>query len=131
MKPSDFILNSDYLSIAQTQRKTYDVYFGGGSLLVNGDTYQTVDFNTPPQQGAIDRILIQKDGGNWFFGSYMTLTPSWDGTNQVVGFIGVSRPNKNTLRVEFYLQNYGSGTSTYPSMTFKIKVSTFRPPNVF
>ena len=65
MKPSDFILNSDYLSIAQTSSNTYNVTVGAGSLTLNGHSVQNFDFNTKAQTGTIDRILISKDGGSF------------------------------------------------------------------
>lgn len=133
MRPSDFILNSDYLSIAQVDSKTYDVTVGAGSLVFQGVTEQNFDFNTTAQAGAVDRILISKDGGSYRLGSYMTLIPVWesDFSNNVVGFLNVYRTSRTNIRAKLVLENYSTGTSTYPSMTFKIKVSSFRPPNVF
>lgn len=133
MKPSDFILNSDYLSIAQVDSKEYTLTIGGGSLVVNAYTEQNLDFTTTAQTGSIDRILISKDGGDYMLGSYMSLFPTWasDYSNNVGGFIHVFRVSKTKLRAQVMLQNYGSGTSTYPSMSFRIKVSSFKPPNVF
>lgn len=131
MKPSDFILNSDYLSIAQVGSNEYNVNVGAGSLQINSYTDQNFDFATSAQKGSIDRILISKDGGNYRLGSYMTVAPTWSGNNRVLGFIEVYRTSSTNIRAKVVLENYGSGTSTYPNMTFKIKVSSFRPPNVF
>lgn len=131
--PSKFTLNSDYLSIAQAGHNTYTVTVGGGSLVQGGYTEQNFDFTTSTQQGAISRILISKDGGGYFCGSRMTLTPTWSGdfSNNITGFINVFRTSSTNLRAQLVLQNVGSGTSTYPGMTFTIKVCSFRPPNVF
>ena len=127
MKPSEFILNSDYLSIAQVDSKNYNVYVGGGSIAGFGYTEQNFDFATPAQTGAIDRILISKDNGDYMLGSYMSLVVNMD----VTGFIQITRTSKTNLRAKFVLSNYNSGVSTYPAMSFKIKVSSFKPPNVF
>ena len=131
MKPSNFILNSDYLSIAQTSTNEYTVYVGGGTLQINQYTRQNFDFNTTSQKGTIDRILIKKDGQNYLVGSYMDIYPSWSGDNNVAGYLHVFRTSATNIRAELVLDNMSAGAATYPSMTFKIKVSSFRPPNVF
>jgi hypothetical protein len=127
MRPSDFILNSDYLSIAQTGRNTFTLTIGGGTLPVNGYSEQNLDFPINAVTGAIDRIMISKDSGNYRLGSVMTAYPN----NDVRCDVAVYRNASNTLRAQVILQNYSGGTATYPSMTFGIKVSTFMPPNVF
>lgn len=132
-KPSKFTLNSDYLSIAQVDSHTYTVYVGGGSLAQGSYTEQNFDFTTTSQQGAVDRILISKDGGNYRLGSYMNLIPTWSSSydNNVMGFLQIFRTSSTNIRAQLVLNNAGSGTSTYPAMTFSIKVSSFKPPNVF
>ena len=96
MKPNDFILNSDYLSIAQTNKNTFTVTVGAGSLVVNGSTQQDFDFTIQSQAGAIDRVLISKDSGDYLLGSYMELVPTWasDFSNNVRGYLRVFRINK-------------------------------------
>lgn len=131
--PSKFTMNSDYLSIAQVERNTYNVYLGGGSLTVGGYTEQNFDFASTAPKGAVDRILISKDGGEYRLGSYMTLIPVWSGSydNNIAGFIQVLRTSATNIRAQVVLENYASTTSTYPAMVFSIKVSSFEPPNVF
>lgn len=127
MKPSDFILNSDYLSIAQVGSNTYDVTVGAGTLVGQGYTEQNFDFATRAQAGASDRILISKDGGRYYLGSYRQIEPA---TN-IYGFVHVFRTSANNIRVQMVLENYSAESRSYPAMTFKVKVSSFRPPNVF
>lgn len=131
--PSKFTLNSDYLSIAQVSSKSYNITVGGGSLVSGSWTEQNFDFAIPSNKGACDRILISKDGGDHMVGSYMELIPTWslDFTTNINGFLEVYRASASTLRAKFVLQNVGSGSATYPGMTFTIKVASFRPPNVF
>ena len=132
MKPSDFILNSDYLSIAQLDAKEYTVYVGGGSLQIDGYTEQNFNFTTSTQQGVMDRILIKKDNQDYLLGAYMELFPTWNDPGQKVsGFIHVFRPDSKTIRAQLVLENRASEVSSYPSMTFTIKVSSFEPPNIF
>ena len=133
MKPSNFTMNSDYLSIAQTGRNTYTLTIGAGSIVVGGYTEQNFDFTTTAQTGSVDRILISKDGGNFMLGSTMTLIPTWTGdySNNVAGFLSVYRTAGTNLRAQLVLENYGNNTATYPAMAFTIRVSSFKPPNIF
>ena len=127
MKPSDFILNSDYLSIAQVSSNTFTLAIGAGSLTGNNYTERNIDFKIRAQKGACDRILISKDGGRYYIGSYRQLNPNTD----IYGFIQLARTSADNLRAKVVLENYSTSTESYPTMTFSIKVSSFRPPNVF
>ena len=128
-KPSDFIMNSDYLTIAQTGKQQNNVYVGGGTLQVQGYTEQNFDFAIPSEKGAVDRILISKDGGNYRLGSHMELFPNGDST--IAGFLHVFRTTATNLRAQLVLENQTSSATSYPAMTFTIKVASFKPPNVF
>lgn len=130
--PTKFTLNSDYLSIAQVSSNTYNITVGGGTLVFGGYTEQNFDFAIPSNAGASDRILISKDYGEYMLGSYMLLIPTYDSANNkiVEGFLQCYRPNASTLRAQLVLENHGDGTATYPGMTFRVKVASFKPPNV-
>lgn len=128
MKPSDFILSSDYLSIAQISSGDYTVNVSSGTLPANGgNTEQNFDFSTTAQNGAIDRVLISKDGGRYYVGSYRSINPA---TN-VYGFISVYRTSATNIRAQVVLENQSTSQVTYPAITFNIKVFNFVPPNVF
>lgn len=127
MRPSDFILNSDYLSIAQVSSKTYSVTMAGGTLVATGYTEQNFDFAAKAQVGASDRAMISKDGGRYYLGSYRQLNPA--GT--IYGFIRVYRTSATNIRAQVVLENLSGSSASYPAMTFSIKVSSFAPPNVF
>ena len=127
MKPNDFILNSDYLSIAQVSSNSYTVSIAAGNLAGNAYTEQDFDFTIRTQKGASDRIMINKDSGRYYLGSYRQIEPATD----VYGFVQAYRTEANKLHVKVVLENYSDTTSAYPAMTFKLKVSSFRPPNVF
>ena len=128
MKPSDFILNSDYLSIAQTGSSSYSVTVNSGSIAGQGGHFERdFDFTAPALAGAIDRVLISKDGGRYYVGMYRSINPSGD----IYGFISVYRTSASNIRVQVVLENYSPYTATYPTMAFSIKISTFQPPNVF
>lgn len=127
MYPSDFIMNSDYLSIAQVDSNTYTASFEGGTLQGEYDyTEKVLNFTTKAQQGSVDRILISKDGDPYELASRLQLNPS----GQIFGFVEVYRTSRTNLRVQMVLENYDQSAQTYPAMTFKIKVSSFKAPNV-
>ena len=132
-KPSSFILNSDYLALAQVDNQTYTVNVAGGTLAQNGYTEQNFDFTTSSQSGAIDRIVIKNGSNEYLLGAYMRLEPSWNTsyTDNVAGFLQVFRTSSTNIRAQFMLQNFSSGSASYPAMTFTIKVSRFLPPNLF
>lgn len=132
-KPNDFIMNSDYLSIAQIGSNTFDIIVPSGTLVVNGYTEQNFDFAVTPINGAIDRVYINKDGAGYLLGSYMNLTPVYsdNGNTYITGALRVFRTAPDNIRAQLVLQNYGQSTTSYPAMNFTIKVSSFRPPNVF
>lgn len=128
MKPSNFILSSDYLSIAQISSGDYTVNISSGTLPANGgNTEQSFNFSATSQNGAIDRVLISKDGGRYYVGSYRSINPA---TN-VYGFISVYRASAANIRAQVVLENQSASQASYPAMTFSIKVSNFAPPNVF
>lgn len=132
MKPSNFTMNSDYLSIAQTSSNEYTAYFGGGTLPGGGYIETGADFAIQAEKGAIDQIMISKDGGDFMVGSYERL--EWSTSNpyrRIVGFLDVSRTSPSNLHARLILENVSPDSYSYPAMTFKIKVSSFKPPNVF
>lgn len=127
MYPDDFIMSSDYLSIAQVGSNTYNVSVNGGTLEGNnGYTEQVFNFTTKAQQGSVDRILISKDGDPYELASRLQLNPN----GQIFGFLQVYRTSKTNLRAQLVLENYGPSSETYPAMAFKIKISSFKSPNV-
>ena len=133
-KPSDFTLNSDYLSIAQVDSNTFTLSIGGGTLDPTNYTIQNNDFSVKVQPGAVDRILIKKDSHEFMLGSEMSLTPTYEGeypnTKIISGALRVFRVTPSTLRAQLVLENQGSLSASYPSMSFVIKVSSFKAPNV-
>lgn len=126
-KPSNFTMNSDYLSIAQTGSHEYTLTVGGGTIVPGGYTEQNFDFTTNAQNGSVDRILIKKNSGNFMLGSEMYLDQSTD----LSGFLRIYRTSSTNLRAQFVMENWGYDNASYPAMTFTIKVSSFKPPNVF
>lgn len=134
-KPSDFILNTDYLSIAQVGRNTYTFTMPGGSLAPWAFVERDFDFTTDTQNGMIDNILIKKDSDPYLNCTYERLQPTTTSDGIIVGEISVYRPSSTQIRARIILENqsltYPEVTLSYPSMTFTIKVASFLPPNIF
>ena len=130
MKPSDFRLNSDYLSIAQISAKSYPITVGAGTLQPGQYLTQNFDFTIPSQQGAIDRVSIKKDSLDYIAGSFIMF---YIGVNDPIrGYLSVFHSSKTNLRAELVLWNIDyDNPHSYPNMAFRIRVATFHPPNVF
>jgi hypothetical protein len=147
MKASNFTLNSDFLSIAQVNSKEFTVYVGGGTLMPEEQSVQEFSFRSPTQNGCIDRIMIKKDASNYMVGYYLSCYPDvieayWvdsdgnkhyiDGTGLLLAQLIIYRSDKNTLNAKLVIwTNATYATITYSSMTFNIKISSFKVPNVF
>lgn len=124
-KPSNFNLNSDYLSLAQVSNNEFTAFFLQ-ELFPEGqavDRYQ--DFTIQATQGAIDSVMISLNNADYKLGSYLRISsvPALS--------ISVYRTSPNTLRVRLHEFNNQTGGYSMPLQTVKIKVSSFKPPNVF
>lgn len=125
-KPSNFILNSDYLALAQTGTTEFTAYFSAENFS-GGQTYiRTRDFAVQSSQGAIDMVLISLNGGDYVLGSGLTENAMQPAMN-----FFVRRTSPTNIQVQ--LRIYTSQASGYsmPAQTVKVKVSSFKPPNVF
>lgn len=124
-KVKDFIMNTDFLSLAQTGTAEFTAYFPAAHF-IGGQAYDShQDFTLQTTNGAIDRVLISRNGGPYTIGNMLTID-----ANPALS-VFVFRPNASTLRIRLY--GYTSSSSGYdmPAQTIKVKISSFRPPNVF
>lgn len=126
MKASQFLLNTDYLSLAQVDKSDYTVNVNAGTLAAGANTVQNFDFTTSTQDGLLDRAIIKKDNDEFMYGAKMHLEPVTD----VVGDIQVFRTSATNLRVEFMLENTGASSASYPAMDFVVKIVSFKLPNM-
>lgn len=127
MKPNEFKMNTDYLSIAQTNKQEVTCVIPGGTVRGGGQVLQDYDFNIKPTPGSIDQIFISKDGGDYMVG-HMFATRINPAYMEVI----VNRTSASNLRVELMVSNFISSSSvSYPTMTLKVKIISFKPPNVF
>lgn len=139
-KPSDFILNSDFLTIAQASvTEPFTIYFPAQTFpVISGLMHSfSVDrqINSAAVPGAVDRISIVYNGtrivGNRIdkapdpiFGEEIEYDQFWT--------LLIFRKDRNTLtaRCTFYPPTSAQTVPSTPSLTFTISATSFRPPNV-
>lgn len=128
MKPNEFIMNTDYLSIAQIGKNEITMVINSGTLSPGEQRRQQADYTIYAEDGAIDQIMLSSDGNSFVVGSTDTL--STNGTD--IGTIYVFRTSRSNIRVVASINNtFSPDPLTYPTITYKIKISSFRPPNIF
>ena len=125
MKPNDFILNTDYLSLAQTDKRTLSVFFAPETFSGGTAHNRTQDYTIPRTQGAIDRILISHNGGSFKVGDRLVIS-----TAPNLAYINVYRTNPSTIRVRRHVYTSQSSYSL-PTQNIQIKLASFKPPNVY
>ena len=132
-KPNDFILNSDFLSLAQTNKAEFTAYFPAASFTPGQPYTKQFDFTVPSSPGAIDMCLISLNGADYKSASIINLSKLYATDPPPLYFltIAVYRVNATTMRV--ILHGFTSYTYGYnmPAQTVKVKVSSFKPPNIF
>lgn len=122
--PNEFKLNSDYLPLAQVNHDEFTAAFGSETFPVGEPIDRYQDFTIKNNPGAIDRIMISHNNGNYTVGNMLTI----DISPQTI-IVNVYRTAPNTLRVR--LHGYSNQSYTMPAQTIKVKVDSFIPPNLF
>ena len=125
-KPSQFLINTDYLTIAQTGSSTYTVNISADTLVAGSNTVQNFDFTTTTQSGTLDRVFVKKGNDEYIYGAKLALNPATD----VTGYLQVFRTSATNLRAQFVLENTSASSVTYPAMDFTLKVVSFKLPNM-
>lgn len=125
-KPNDFILNTDYLSLAQTNKAELTAYFPAETFTPGYAHDRNQDFTVPSSPGAIDTFMISHNGGDFKLGGFLALSIN----TQVLSII-VYRLNANTIRVKLHEFTNKTGGYSMPAQTIKVKLVSFKPPNVF
>lgn len=141
MRPSDFILNSDYLTLAQTSTtKPIVLYFPPRTFPTSSQTMQpfsvTQEITSPAVPGAVDRICITYNGTQYIAGQVyrppdITVT-SGNLYQDQYWVLNVYRKDSRTLvaRCDFVPPTSAQTVPDTPSLTFTISATSFRPPNV-
>ena len=126
MRPNDFVMNTDYLSLAQTGRRQINAFFTTETFNAGQQYNRTQDFTIPRMQGAIDRILIARNGsGRYVVGDKLVVS-----TSPVSMYFNVFRINPTTVRVRLHVYSPQSAY-TMPTQTLDIRIDSFQPPNVY
>lgn len=123
MKPNDFTMNTDFLSLAGTGTASFTASFGAESIGAGNTFTREQTFNIDAVKGAIDRVLISRNGGSYTVGNSVYVSDG-NGYFRIV----VYRPNSFTLGVRVH--GYAINNYNFPAQTIKIKVASFKPPNI-
>ena len=118
-------MNTDYLALAQTAKREINAFFTTETFSAGQQHNRTQDFTVPRKQGAIDRILISRNGGNYIVGDKLIVS-----TSPVAMYINVFRTSPTTIRVRLHVYSAQSDYNM-PTQTLNIKVDSFQPPNVY
>lgn len=130
-KPSNFTMNSDYASLAQTGSEELTAVFAPEHI-ESGQIVRTYDFTVSPSQGAIDMFLISLNGADYVLGASLLEHQYGQGDPPYyyLEFL-VIRTSPTNIQVQMHaFTNYTGGVSL-PMQTVKVKVSSFKPPNIF
>ena len=138
-RPNRFIINSDYMSMAQASNYKTVVTLPTGTA-VGYVGYVKREISLPTVKGAIPRYIISYEtsvynmdtqqtetkvvnvpSAGYFAIFSLSGTPTW--------YVTLSRKDKNTLLVEAAVRVSSSG-GTFPSIAFTVNVSYIYPPNL-
>lgn len=140
-RPNRFILNTDYMTMAQVGNHSVNVVMPTGTTGDNYIAYISKDINLPSANGAIPRYLITYQTTVWNMDTQQleqkTITVPTFGMvrfwTSSMGYpshlIMISRKNANTVTIADMVETFNANEN-FPSITFKIDVSYIYPPNV-
>lgn len=142
-KPSNFIINTDYLTIAQIgELPEYTINYPSRAFPTSGsyllEFYTDIDIPFAAVKGAIDRFCIDYNGTK-VAGSQLYKTPaivqypdSSYGPEQH-WMLTLFRKNATTItaRCDFIPPIMSATVPSTPNLTFKISAVSFSPPNLF
>ena len=123
-KPKDFALNTDYLALAQVGTAEFVAVFPSETFAGGSSYSRTQDFPIGANPGATDQIMVSCNEDEYTVGN-SRIIQSTPRTLEVYAY----RPNTSTIRINLHV--YTGNDYTMPMQTIKIKVASFRPPNVF
>ena len=131
-KPSKFIMNSDYVSLAQTDTDEFTAYFPPEHFNAGSQNTRTRDFTVSSSQGAIDMFMISLNGSDYTLGASVLAHSIGQGDPPYyyLDFL-VLRTGPSTIQVQLHEACYYTGGFDMPMQTVKVKVASFKPPNLF
>lgn len=136
-KPNDFIFNSDYLSLAETDRKNFTIVIPAMPYTQVSGFDSTTQYSTTIQckatASAIDEFQITYNGKTWF-GDSLYYPPHFTGVYEWEPYwiLIIHRKDADSIELNaIFVPSYESSGATTPLLTLGITVCSFRPPNVF
>ena len=132
MKPSDFSLISDYLTLANIENREFTADIPG-AVLSNAGLY-TVNFNfsVKAQPQTITRAYMHHskwhNANLWGVGRFGD-TDWYEGTHYIIERMFLTTPNDSTVKLAVEIQ--GDPGTSISSHSIKIKVFRFKVPNIF
>ena len=140
-RPNRFILNTDYMSLAQASYHQFNVVMPTGTTDASATAAVSKDIRLPSVKGAIPRYLVSYETSVYDMesgtssmkvvtipsqGSFRLWTtamgfPSWT--------IILSRKDNETLNIYAIVQTMNPNEQ-YDSITFKLRISYMYPPNI-
>ncbi|MBR3254232.1 hypothetical protein IKF88_00660 [Candidatus Saccharibacteria bacterium] len=132
MKPNDFILNSDYLTLANVENKTYTVTVPTATIPSSGKYTATYNFNRDNIAQTFTRFYIHHS--TWPNQKLWGMGPDgWSvfthNGNRLEERMYVSTPTDGTIKLR--IQVTGNVGATIPTHTITIKAFRFKVPNLF
>lgn len=133
MKPSDFILNSDYLTLANVENRTYTATIAGAVIPTSGSYTLSYTFPCKAVGQTITRAYMHHSVWNnsSIWGVGRSGSTSWrNSSNEAIQETYlVTTPTDSTIKLTVALS--GDAGAIVPSHTITIKVFRFKVPNVF
>lgn len=124
MNPHDYRKNTDWLTMAETNKGSTSITIPNGTVS-QGQTYlREFDFSANAVPGAIDRIQISIADTSQI-GAYGRII-----LGDAEGGLSVYRKSAATLTLRVELNARSSSGSSWPQTSVEIAFSSFRPPNV-
>lgn len=131
-KPSNFTMNSDYVSLAQTDSDEFTAFFAPEHFDSGYQNTRTRDFTVKTSKGAIDMFMISLNGADYVLGADLLAHQIGQGDPPYyyLDFL-VLRTGPSTIQVQLHEACYYTGGFDMPMQTVKVKVASFKPPNLF
>ncbi len=125
MKPNNFQINSEYLSLALQSTSEHNMTVPAGQLVDGGWEWSTT-FNVAQQVGAMDSYQLTFNGQT-MVGSTFYINPS-----DIAAEVAVYRsaPGVITVGVRFYGMTGNNTTGRWDAFNLSLHVDSFKPPNL-
>lgn len=125
-KSNGFILNSDFLSLAQTDTNNFTAFFQAENFSAGYSHDRTKEFKTSYSPGAIDMFLVSINDSEYILGAKVTISRFSPTVS-----ISIRRTAPQTIQVRLHVYTSQPGGYNMPAQTVKVRIASFKPPNVF